>query len=520
MKGRQGTKDRTTRRRWWMALACSMAAMVLASFPAGAVEKGGTLHFGIQAEPRSLDPHLVITDGPTGHVISNLYNTLVRYDENMEVVPDLAKSWEYSDDGTALTFHLEEGVLFHDGTPCDAAAVKFSFDRIMDPKNNSPYGKFFKLIERIEVLDSATVRFDFKKPWPGFFYQILYVGGMGIVSPKAVQEMGDEAFGRQPVGTGPFKLKEWIKGERILLEKNDRYFRKGAPHLDAVQFDIIPDVNALLTNLRSGKVDLIRDFEAQLMPLVEKGKDLEVLIKMAYTFDWWALNGARPPFDDKRVRHAVNMAINRDELAQAVYGPYAQGATSQISPANRFHHPKTLPTFQYRPKKAKELLEEAGAEDLKFTLYSYTAKPQLAQIATVIQAQLAEIGVQVDHEVLEHQAWLANVLKGRDFEASVVPGTGGPEPNNYVMFWTSDNPINFVGFDNPELDRLVPLAQVTIDPEKRKELYYEIQEIGADEALWMALIYVPTFAAMHQDVNGYTHLPYNVSYLETVWLAR
>jgi peptide/nickel transport system substrate-binding protein len=157
---------------------------------------------------------------------------------------------------------------------------------------------------------------------------------------------------------------------------------------------------------------------------------------------------------------------------------------------------------------------------LQFTLFSYTVKPQISQIATVIQEQLGQIGVKVKHEVLEHQAWLANVLKAREFQASVVPGTGGPEPNNYVMFWTSDNPINFVGINNPEFDKLIPEGQVTVEEKKRREIYNKIQEIGADEAMWMALVYVPTFASMNKKVQDYVHLPYNVSYFDTVWLAK
>lgn len=487
-----------------------------AQYPKG----GGVLTFGIQSEPRLLDPHLIITDGASGHIITSLYNTLVRYSEDMSVVPDLAESWEIKADGKEIIFHLHKNIHFHDGTPCDAGAVKFSFERIMDPNNNSPYSRFFTLVEKIDVLGPLTVKFTFKKAWPGFFYQVLYLGGIGIVSPTAVKKMGNERFGHQPVGTGPFKLSEWVKNDHITLVKHDKYFRPGLPYLNKVVFKVIPDVNILLTNLRIGKVDLVRDFEAQLMPIVEKDPNLKVSVKMAFTFDWWALNSRRPPFNDKRVRHAVNVGIDRAAIAKAVYGPHAQPATSQISPANKYHHPKILPTFKYDPELAKKLLKEAGCENLQFTLYSYTAKPQLAQIATVIQGQLGQIGIRVKHEVLEHQAWLANVMKSREFQASVVPGTGGPEPNNYVMFWTSDNPINFTGFNNPELDRLIPEGQVTLDERKRKEIYYRIQEIGAEEAMWMALVYVPTFAAWNKRMENYLHLPYNVSYLDLVWLSK
>jgi ABC-type transport system substrate-binding protein len=147
-------------------------------------------------------------------------------------------------------------------------------------------------------------------------------------------------------------------------------------------------------------------------------------------------------------------------------------------------------------------------------------KPQLAQEATVIQAQLAKIGVTVTHQPMEHQAWLANVLRAKNFEASTVAGTGGPEPNSYVMFWTKDNPVNFVSLNNAELFDLVPKALGIINDAERKKAYHQIQELGAQEASWMALMEVPSNAAMSSRIKGYVHLPYNVSYFDEVWLGQ
>jgi peptide/nickel transport system substrate-binding protein len=499
-----------------------LALLAAATFPllAQTPTPGGALRFGVQSEPRSLDPHMVITDGAVGHIVSNIFNTLVRYDENMNVVPDLAESWEIQEGGRQITFKLRENVVFHDGTPFNAEAVKFSFDRVMTEANNSPYRRFFAPVQGIEVLGPHSIRFAFREPWPGFFYQLLYVGGMGIVSPAAVQRLGADGFARAPVGTGPFKVGEWVSGQRLTLARNERYFRSGQPYLEALEFRFIPDASALVTALRTNQVELIRDFEAQLIPLMERERTLRVSAKTAYTFDWLALNSAQPPFNDPRVRHAINMAIDRNALARAVYGQQAAGATTQMAPANLFHHPDHLPTFRHDPQRARQLLAEAGASNLEFTLYSYTVKPQLAQLATVMQQQLGQIGVRVRHEVLEHQAWLQQVLRERRFQASVVPGTGGPEPHSYVMFWTSNNPINFVGIRNAELDRILPQAQVTVDDAQRRALYRRIQELGGEEASWMALVYVPTFAALNTRVQGYTHLPYNVSYFDAVWLQR
>ena len=481
---------------------------------------GGVLRVGIQSEPRSLDPLLVITDGATGHVVSNIFNTLVRYDAKMQIVPDLATSWRLEDDGRAIDFFLRKGVKFHDGTDFDAAAVKFAFDRILDPANSSPYRTFFKPVEQVVVINSGTVRVVLSQPWPGFFYQLLYVGGMGIPSPAAVKALGNAGFARKPVGTGAFQFSEWASGERIVLTKNTSYYRPKMPHLDRLEFKVIPDSTALTTSLRTGQLDLVRDIPTQLLPLFEKEPGLVPSVKNAYSFDWLALNAAKPPFSDVRVRQAVNMAIDRDALAVAVYGKGAKGSTAQIASANDFHHPKKLPTFSYDPDKARKLLAEAGQANLKFTLVSSTVKPQLGQEATVIQAQLAKVGITVTHQVMEHQAWLANVLRGKNFEASTVAGTGGPEPNSYVMFWTRDNPVNFVSLNNAELFELVPKAQGIINDAERKKAYQRIQELGAQEASWMALMEVPSNAVMSSKIKGYVHLPYNVSYFDEVWLAQ
>ncbi|MEI6761029.1 MAG: ABC transporter substrate-binding protein [Betaproteobacteria bacterium] len=481
---------------------------------------GGVLRVGIQSEPRSLDPLLVITDGSTGHVVSNIFNTLVRYDAKMQIVPDLATSWRTEDDGRAVDFFLRQGVKFHDGTDFDAAAVKFAFDRILDPANSSPYRTFFKPIEQVVVINPSTVRVVLSQAWPGFFYQLLYVGGMGIPSPTAVKALGNAGFARKPVGTGPFKLADWASGDRIVLTKNTSYYRPKMPYLDRLEFKVIPDSTALTTSLRTGQLDLVRDIPTQLLPLVDKEPGLVSSVKNAYSFDWFALNAAKPPFNDVRVRQAINMAIDRDALAVAVYGKGAKGSTAQIAAANDFHHPKKLPTFTYDPEKAKKLLADAGQSNLKFTLVSSTVKPQLGQEATVIQVQLAKIGVTVTHQVMEHQAWLSTVLRNKNFEASTVAGTGGPEPNSYVMFWTKDNPVNFVSLNNEELFQLVPKAQGIINDAERKKAYHRIQELGAQEASWMALMEVPSNAVMSSKIKSYVHLPYNVSYFDEVWLSQ
>lgn len=500
-------------------LACSLwAASTLAW--AEQPRSGGVLRVGIQSEPRSLDPLLVITDGATGHVVSNIFNTLVRYDDKMQIVPDLAEGWRIGDEGRSVDFFLRKGVKFHDGTDFDAAAVKFAFDRILDPANSSPYRTFFKPVEQVVVINPNTVRVVLSQPWPGFFYQLLYVGGMGIPSPTAVKALGNAGFARKPVGTGPFKFSDWASGDRIVLTKNTAYHRPNMPHLERLEFKVIPDPTALTTSLRTGQLDLVRDIPTQLLPLLEKESGLVSSVKNAYSFDWLALNAAKPPFNDIRVRQAINMAIDRDALAVAVYGKGARGSTAQIASANAFHHPKKLPTFAYDPQRAKKLLAEAGQSNLKFTLVSSTVKPQLGQEATVIQAQLARIGVTVSHQVMEHQAWLANVLRAKNFEASTVAGTGGPEPNSYVMFWTKDNPVNFVSLNNAELFELVPKAQGIIKDAERKKAYHRIQELGAQEASWMALMEVPSNAVLSSKIKGYVHLPYNVSYFDEVWLSQ
>lgn len=502
-----------------LALALSLAAAPLLA-QAQQARPGGVMRVGIQSEPRSLDPLLVITDGATGHVVSNIFNTLVRYDANMQVVPDLATSWRVHDDGRAIDFNLRTGVKFHDGTDFDAAAVKFAFDRILDPANSSPYRTFFKPVEQVVVVNPSTVRVVLSQPWPGFFYQLLYVGGMGIPSPTAVKALGNAGFARKPVGTGPFQFSDWASGDRIVLTKNPNYFRARMPNLDRLEFRVIPDPTALTTSLRTGQIDLVRDIPTHLLPLLERDTNLVLSVKNAYSFDWLALNAAKPPFNDIRVRQAINMAIDRDALALAVYGKGARGSTSQIAAANDFHHPRKLPTFTYDPERAKRLLAEAGQANLRFTLASSSVKPQLAQEATVIQAQLAKIGVTVTHQPMEHQAWLANVLRAKNFEASTVAGTGGPEPNSYVMFWTKDNPVNFVSLNNAELFDLVPKAQGIINDAERKKAYHRIQELGAQEASWMALMEVPSNAVMASKVKGYLHLPYNVSYFDEVWLGQ
>ena len=484
-----------------LAMTLSLAGSV---WPVAAQQaqprSGGVLRVGIQSEPRSLDPLLVITDGATGHIVSSIFNTLVKYDAKMQIVPDLATSWKVENDGKAVDFFLRKGVKFHDGTDFDAAAVKFAFDRILDPANSSPYRTFFKPVEQVVVINPGTVRFVLANAWPGFFYQLVYVGGMGIPSPTAVKALGNAGFARKPVGTGPFQLSDWQSGDKIVLTKNPNYFRAKMPYLDRVEFKVIPDSTALTTSLRTGQLDLVRDIPTQLLPLLEKEQSLVPSVKNAYSFDWFALNAAKPPFNDVRVRQAINMAIDRDALGVAVYGKGTRGSSSQIASANSFAHPKKLPTFTYDPEKAKSLLKKVGMENLTVDLSaSDAAFPGGVDAALLMAEQAKAAGITINVVREPNDSYWDNVWIKKPWCQCYWGGR--PTADSFLSIsMAADAAWNDTKWKNPRFNELLVAARAETDEAKRQAMYAECQQLMHDDGGQVVLMFNNYVGALSNKV--------------------
>jgi peptide/nickel transport system substrate-binding protein len=480
-------------------IAAIGAAFALGRFADGAVAQTpqGVLVVGQIAEPKSLDP-ATVTAVNDFRILMNVYDGLVRYKSGtLEVEPALAESWEISDDGTIYTFHLREGVTFHDGSPFNAEAVKFNFDRMLSedhPFHDTgpfPLAFFFSAIETTEVVDDMTVRFTLNAPYAPFLSNLAYPTGL-LVSPAAVRENGAD-FGRSPSGTGPFKFAEWRSNEAVIVEKNPDYW-DGAPPLDAVVFRPITDANTRTAEMLAGGIDLMVEVPPTSLATFEGG-GFDVVEQAGPHLWFLILNCKDGPFADKRVRQAANYAINKAALVNDVLEGTADVAAGPTPPAFAWAYDESLTPYPYDPDKARALIKEAGAEGATLTFFvTEGGSGMLDPIAmgTAIQADLEAVGFDVKIETYEWNTFLGEVnpgLEGKADMAEMAWMTNDPDTLPFLALrtaaWPDQGGFNSGYYSNPKVDELLEAARVSTDQAERATLYKQMQEIVHDDAPWV-----------------------------------
>jgi peptide/nickel transport system substrate-binding protein len=512
----------------WIAL---VALLVAFGAPAlAAAQPAGTLVVGLVAEPVNLDPAQV-TDLNSTRVGRRIVETLVTFpDESTQIVPGLAESWTISKDGLHYTFKLRKAVTFHDGTPFDAEAVKFSIERQIMPEH--PFNKvgkypfanyFFGNVKAVEVIDPHTVDFVLKEPRASFL-AVLTASAASIVSPTAVKKLGVD-YPSSPVGTGPFKFASWDRGQRVVLEKNPGYW-KYPVKIDRVVYRPIVEDQARLTELLTGALDLIvgtpPDFVAQL-----EGSPRVTLLKQVGAHVWYlGINNQKKPFDDKRVRQALNFAVNKDAIVRDVLKGTGSLSHGPVLP-NTWGADPALKAYPYDPERAKKLLAEAGyGNGFSTTLWvpeSGSGMQSPVAMSTVIQSNLKAIGVNVTLQTMEWGAYLAK-LRTKEQDLFALSWMAGNEDPDMVMYpllhssqWTPNGP-NRALYKNDKYDELLHQARLTTDQKKRAELYREAQRILVDDAPWVFVDHEIQTAAHAKRVQGFKLHPSFDLRVETISL--
>ena len=479
----------------------------------------GVLVVGQIAEPKALDP-AAVTAVNDFRILMNVYDGLVRYKSGtLEVEPALAESWDISEDGTVYTFHLREGVTFHDGSTFDAEAVKFNFDRML--KEDHPYHDtgpfplsfFFSSVEEVTVVDPLTVAFKLSAPFAPFLSNLAYPTGL-IVSPAAVAQYGAD-YGRHPSGTGPFKFAEWASNEHVILEANKDYW-DGAPALDTVVFRPITDANTRTAEMLAGGIDLM--VEVPPVSLSEFGGARFHVVEQAGPHVWFAiLNAKDGPFADKLVRQAANYAVNKEALVDNVLEGTAAVAAGPIPPAFNWAYDESLSPYPYDPEKAKALLAEAGQEHPEVTFFvTEGGSGMLDPIAmgTAIQADLEAVGFDVKIETYEWNTFLGEVnpgLEGKADMAEMAWMTNDPDTLPYLALrtdaWPDKGGFNSGYYSNPEVDALLEKARVSTDQAERATLYKQMQEIVQADAPWLFVANWKQNAVTSDKVENFTLEP-------------
>ncbi len=480
-----------------IAALMAVAALAVAG-PAAAQTPPNVLVVGQIAEPKSLDPQAV-TAANDFRIINNVFDGLVRFKPGtLEIEPALATSWDISDDGLEYTFHLRDGVKFHDGAPLNADAVKFTFDRMLDENNEYydtgpfPLAFYFSSIDHVDAVDDMTVKFTLKEPYAPFLSNMASVTG-AIVSPDAVKKYGKD-FGRHPVGTGPFVFQSWESNSKVVVSRNDDYW-DGAPPLEAVVFRPITDANTRVAEMLSGGIDVLLETPPDNVKTFEQDSNFKVVEATGPHVWFLILNAQDGPFADKKVRQAVNYAVNKDALVNDVLQGTADVAAGPTPPAFNWAHDDSLKPYPYDPEKAKQLLKEAGAEGADLTFYvTQGGSGMLDPVAmgTAIQADLEAVGLNVKIETYEWNTFLGKVnpgLEGKADMAEMAWMTTDPDTLPFLTLRTAAFPdkggFNSGYYSNPKVDDLLNKARTSTDQAERAKLYKQMQEIVHDDAPWL-----------------------------------
>ncbi|MBN9219714.1 MAG: ABC transporter substrate-binding protein [Mesorhizobium sp.] len=471
---------------WKTILAA--AVLTLAAAGTSAFAARTDLVIGIPLEPPHLDPTAGAAAAIREVTYANVFEGLTRIGPNSEVLPDLAESWTVSDDGKVYTFKLHTGVKFHDGADFSADDVKFSLDRARAENSLNAQKQLFAAIDKVEVVDPATVKITLTHPQGGFLYNMGW-GDAVIVSPKSADTNKEK-----PVGTGPFKFDSWAKGSSITLVKSDHYW--GAPvFLEKVEFRIVPDAAAAVPALLSGDIQAFPFFDPDSVAQVKDDPRFKVVVGATEGETILSINNKQPPFDKLQVRQAISYALDRKAIIDGASAGLGLPIGSHMSPTNKYYVDLTG-RYPHDVAKAKELLKEAGLENgFKATLK--LPPPSYARLGgEIIASELRDVGINLEIIPVEWAQWLDQVFTKKDYDLTIVSHT---EPNDIDIYSRKDYYFNY---DNPTFNKVIADLDVTTDEAKRKELYAEAQKILADDAVVGFLYELPKVGVWDAKLQG------------------
>jgi peptide/nickel transport system substrate-binding protein len=464
--------------------------------PLTQVARAQTLELATDQSPVGLDPH-VATAFSTALIDSNIYEGLTAIDEDLRVVPALAASWTISPDGTSYDFVLRDAT-FHNGRAMTPDDVIKNIERVRDPKTASPYASRFTGIKTMTATGPHGLRIVLDAPAAPFLAQLA---SLAIIAPEAVGEIG-----RKPVGTGAFKFAQWVPDTYIALEKNSAYWDSTLPILSGLKFNIVPESATRELGIAGGTYKMLPVVDASSASVLKDKPGVRILQAQDLAYSVVGLNASRPPFDKPEVRDAVNMAIDRGQIVQAVYfgravpaGPLSPALTDWALPVS------TFPCYTPDAAGAKKKLQDAGVTlPLKLTLNVLGSLQVVVDIAQVVQAQLNKAGFDVQLNVQEQGKFIQD-WRASNFEGFVSLNGGGPDPDDYFgRTYATGGATNVFKYSNPDLDKLLAGARSETDAAKRREMYNQVQKILACTGPTVNIAYGTLFTALRDDVTGFT----------------
>ena len=512
----------------WLVALVLVAVFAASCGPAGPTVDTSTLTIGIASEPVSLDIHKT----SWADIVHGLmYDTLVVLDaDNLTYKPWLAEEYSVSEDGTEITFKLREDVTFHDGTPFNAAAVKYTYDRFNDPEMAAPGASAIGPLDEVVVVDEYTVKLVYSEPYAIAFF-VLGGSYFGFVSEQAVNELGED-FGREPVSTGPYMIDELNPGDSVVYKRNPDYKwpnhlveNEGAALFERVVFKIIPDETTRVLALEEGTIDLMGVPSAH-AARVEENEDLTVYKEMSNTVTYLGFNHKKAPWNDQRIRQAVAHAINKDDIVEFAMEGMAEPAYNLMPPIMwGYWEGASEHIYSHEPDKVKPLLAEAGYDvvddegfvtkdgerlTLEITTYS---DPEYVRVTENVLTQLRDAGIDAKMRSLERSTLLASTPEGEHDAILILYGYLDPDIF-YYFFHSSRLPTtNRCHFVDPEIDALLEEGRTTMDPDARFEVYKEVQTRLAQDGVWVPLFSSYSVTAVRNEVKDFKLHPATKAWL-------
>lgn len=517
-QGRIGRRELLRRAGALGLSAPAIAGLLAACAPSGAPTRSvgaspsaavgnpnGKVTYGLASDWQTLDPTFYTNVGER-EIFYSIYDPLVDMNEKLDIQPRLAKSWDVQDGGKTIVFNLQPNVKFHDGTSCDAAAVKFNLERMLDPKTGSPQRTNIDAITAVEAVDATTVRLRLKQAFTPLLGSLTEGPGF-MSSPTAVQKAGKD-YGLQPVGTGAFTFVEWLKADQIRLKRNGAYWRAGVPKFADLVWKPIPDETVKMANFTAGTIDVIDNVPANNRSTIRGNPSYATWDAPGTRWPMMRLNVVKAPFTNKLVRQAVSHAVNRADIIKAVYFGEAVAALGPISPVYKSYYDPEIEKygFGYDPAKARAKLAASGETNVTFTVEIQNVASQ-QRLAELIKENLAAVGITMNiqpYAVTAFQDRLTNKL----YQAAIGSWTPRPDIDGtmYRHFATDGN-VNSMSYKNPAVDALLQQSRTLANGPERVKVYQDVQKLIVDDSPWIFLIFETQMRAWQKTVSGIPQIP-------------
>jgi peptide/nickel transport system substrate-binding protein len=486
-------------RKHWAATAAFAMGFIASAWQLAAPAKAQILEAAVDGSPAGLDPHIITAFNSFQIVNGTIYEGLTQIDKDLRTVPALAESWTVAPDGKTYTFKLRPNVTFHDGTKMEAADVVASINRVLAKEIASPLASRLGAVDKATAKDDATVEITLKEVSAPFLTQLASIA----IVPRALEHDKD-GLQRKPDGTGPFRFKEWQPNGFILLEKHTAYWNAGLPKLDGVKFNIVPESATRQVGIASGQYAMLPNIDAA-TALQLKGKlGIKLLETLDLAYSLIGMNTAKPPFDNPKVREALNYALDRSEIVQAAFFGAGEPA-GPLSPALKDWavNASSFPCYAHSAEKAKALLKDAGVATPVAVTLLVLPRQDMRDVAQVVQQQLDQAGFKVELKIPELGQFIQD-WRNSNFDMFASINAGSPDPDDYFYrTFRTGGSTNVFKYSNAELDKLLDDGRKELDAKARKADYDKAQAILACQGPAAHLAYGQLFTAVKANVSGF-----------------